>query len=58
MWTNIPRSKGNHTMTFFQLIEYNIRNIFFKKKSYTKCGGETIHRLYVLVMFFINRPNL
>ena len=28
-------------MIFGQLIEYNIRNIFLKK-SYTKCGGETI----------------
>ena len=28
-------------MTFGHLIEYNMRNIFLKK-SYTKCGGETI----------------
>ena len=28
-------------MTFGQLIEYNMRNIFLKK-SYTKCGGDTI----------------
>ena len=28
---NISRSKGNQTMKFGQLIEYNMRNIFFKK---------------------------
>ena len=33
---NISRSKGNQTMTFGQLIEYNMRNIF-QDKSYTKC---------------------
>ena len=41
--TNISRSKGNQSMKFGQLIEYNIRNIFLEK-SYTKCGGETIAR--------------
>ena len=40
---NISRSKGNQTMKFGQLIDYNIRNIFLEK-SYTKCGGETIAR--------------
>ena len=40
---NISRSKGNETMKFGQLIEYNMRNIFVEK-SYTKCGGETIPR--------------
>ena len=39
---NISRSKGNQTMKFGQLIEYNMRNIF--QKSYTKCGGETSPR--------------
>ena len=34
--SNISRSKGNQTMTFGQLIEYNMRNIF-QDKSYTKC---------------------
>ena len=38
---NIPRSKGNQTMKFGQLIEYNMRNSFVEK-SYTKCAGETI----------------
>ena len=42
---NISRSKGNQTMRFGQLIEYNMRNIF-AEKSYTKCGGETIPRLF------------
>ena len=38
--TNISRSKGNYTIKFGQLIDYNMRNIFVEK-SYTKCGGET-----------------
>ena len=40
---NISRSKGNPTMKFGQLIEYNMRSIFLEK-SYTKCGGETSPR--------------
>ena len=40
---NISRSKGNQTIEFGQLIEYNMRNIFLEK-SYTKCGGETSAR--------------
>ena len=43
MLTNISRSKGNQTLKFGQLIEYNTRN-FFLEKSYTKCGGDTIPR--------------
>ena len=39
--SNIPRSKGNQTMKFGQLVEYDMRNIFLQK-SYTKCVGETI----------------
>ena len=42
---NILRSKGNQTMKFGPLIEYNMRNIFFEK-SYSKCGGETSPRLF------------
>ena len=38
--SNISKSKGNETMEFCQLIEYNMRNIFLEI-SYTKCGGET-----------------
>ena len=41
--SNISRSKGNQTMKFGQLIEYNMRNIFLEK-LYTKCGGETSPR--------------
>ena len=40
---NISRSKGNQTMKFGQLIEYNMRNIFLEK-SFTKFGGETSPR--------------
>ena len=38
---NISRSKGNQAIKFDQLMEYNMRNIFFVK-SYIKCGGEAI----------------
>ena len=33
--SNISRSKGNQTMKFAQLMEYNMRNTFVKK-SYKK----------------------
>ena len=42
---NISRSKGNQTMKFSQLIEFNIRDIFLEK-SYAKCGGETSPRTF------------
>ena len=32
-------------MKFGQLIEYNSKNVF-REKSYTKCGGEAIHRSF------------
>ena len=41
----MSRSKGNPTMKFGQLMEYNMRNIFLEK-SYTKCGGKTCNRLF------------
>ena len=41
--TNISKSKGNQAMKLGQLIEYNMRNIFFEK-SYIKCDGEFISR--------------
>ena len=40
---SISRRKGNQTIKFGQLIQYNMRNIF-AEKSYTKCGAETITR--------------
>ena len=42
---NISRNKGNQTMKFGQLREYNMRNNFLEK-SQTKCGVETIPRPY------------
>ena len=39
MLPNISRSKGNQTIKFGQLIEYNMRNISVEK-SYTKCAGK------------------
>ena len=38
---NISRSKGNQTMKFGQLIEYNMRNNFLEKLC-RKRGGEII----------------
>ena len=40
---NISRSKGNQTMKFRRLIDYNMRNIF-PQNSYTKCGAKTSPR--------------
>ena len=40
---NVWRIKGNQTMKFDQLIDYNMRNIFLKK-SYIKCDAETSPR--------------
>ena len=37
--SNISKIKGNQTMKFCHLIEYNMRNIFLEK-SYPKCGEE------------------
>ena len=42
---NISRSKGNQTMNFGQLTEYNSGNISLKK-SCTKYGGETVPRTF------------
>ena len=43
---NISRSKGNQTMKFGQLIEYNFRNIF-PETSYIKCGEKTIRKTFL-----------
>ena len=40
---NISRSKGNKTIKFGQVIEYNPRNIFLEK-LFTKCSEETSPR--------------
>ena len=43
MLPNISRNKGNQTIKFGQLIDYNMI-IIFTEKWYTKCGGETSPR--------------
>ena len=43
IFSNIARLKGNKTLRFGQLIEYNMRNTFLKKLS-TKYGGKTSPR--------------
>ena len=39
MFLNISRSRGNQTIKFYPLMEYNGRNIFLEK-SFTKCAGK------------------
>ena len=48
----ISRSKGNQTMKFGQLTEYNMNDIFLQK-SYTECGRETSPRTFFenLILF-------
>ena len=43
MFPIFSKNKGNQTMKFGQLIEYNMRNVFLEK-LYTKCGRETSPR--------------
>ena len=43
---DISKSKSNQKNKFGQLIEYNMRNIFFEK-SCTKHGGETSRRPFL-----------
>ena len=45
MLPNISRSKGNKTLKFGQLIEYNMSSIFLEN-VFTKCGRETIPRSF------------
>ena len=40
-------------MKFGQLIEYNMRNIFYEK-SFSKCGGETIPRPFSKVSYSLS----
>ena len=40
---NISRSKGNQTIRYGQLVEYNNKKIFLER-PFTKCGGETSPR--------------
>ena len=43
--TIILRNKDNQAMKTGQPLEYNLTNVFLEK-SCTKCGGETIPRLF------------
>ena len=43
--TNISVSKGNHTMMFSLLIEYNMKKVFLEK-LYTRCDEETIPQFF------------
>ena len=57
---NISRIKGNQTMKFGQLTEYNMKNIFFEK-SHTKYGGETIPRPFPKkskLSIFLDQPSI
>ena len=45
--TNISRSKGNQTIKFGQLIEYNIRNIFLKKSFSKNNPPNVVEKLFI-----------
>ena len=47
--SNIPRSEGNQTMKFGQLIEYDMKKIFLEK-SYTKCDGIAVPRPFSKIL--------
>ena len=49
---NISQSKGNQTMKFGQLIEYNRKNIFLQKLC-RKLAKETSSRPLSLFFFFV-----
>ena len=51
---NILQSKGNQTMKFGQLIEYNKRNIFLQKLC-GKWGRETSSRP---LFYFLKKSNM
>ena len=50
---NISQNKGNQTMKFGHLIEYNKRNIFLQK-FYRKWGRKTSSR----PLYFLKKPNM
>ena len=45
--SNISQSKGNQTMKFGQLIEYNKRNIFLQKLCGKWCGDNSPRPLFI-----------
>ena len=49
---NISKSKGNQTMKFAQLMEYNMRNIFFLKNHAQK--NKNFERKKFLLLYYIN----
>ena len=56
---NNARTKDNQTMKLGHLIKYNKRNVFYEK-SYAKCHGETIPRLFSkkIKILWIVKPNV
>ena len=44
---NISRSKGNQAIKVGQLIEYDVRNIFFPQKSWRKWTGRLVPDLVI-----------
>ena len=53
--SNISRSKENRQRQFYQLLDYNMRNIFLEI-PYTKCGGEASPRLFLKKSKFMISP--
>ena len=50
---NISQSKGNQTMKFYQLMEYNKTNIFFKNYAENEAG-----RLVPDLFLFFKKLNM
>ena len=49
--SNISRNKSNQTITFGQLLEYNVKNIFFKNHAKNKVG-RLVSELSLSCFFF------
>ena len=45
---NISRSRENQTMKLSQLLEYNVRNIFFKNQAKNETGRLVSNHLWFL----------
>ena len=50
---NVSRSKGNQTMKFGHLIEYNLRNIFLQKSGRQLGSKTSLRPLFCFLKNFI-----
>ena len=52
--SNISRNKSNQTITFGQLLEHNVKNIFFKNHAKNKVG-RLVSELSLSCFFFFKK---